>query len=70
MKAKYRMLRPRRCREVFGGGPGWYYVEPEGIAVLNDQAEKVTYQYLTWKQIDQALALKRAAESETDGTQP
>lgn len=62
--AKKKMLQPRRTRCVIGGTPGWYYVENEGISVFNENSPGA-FSVLTWRQIQQALALKRTADSAT-----
>ena len=59
-KAKWKMLRPRKTRCQSGGTPGWYYVEEDGVSVFNENC-KGAFSFLTWRQIHQALALRRAA---------
>jgi hypothetical protein len=60
-QAKRAMLRPRKTRCVIGGTPGWYYVEDEGISVFNENC-KTAFSVLTWKQIEQAVALKSTSD--------
>jgi hypothetical protein len=59
-QAKRAMLRPRKTRCYCGWTPGWYYVEDDGISVFNENC-KGAFSFLTWHQIDLALALKRTA---------
>lgn len=63
-QAKRAMLKPRKARCIHGGTPGWYYVEDEGISVINENA-KGAITFLSWRQIEQAIAL-RAALSEPE----
>lgn len=65
-QARYRMRKARYTRAAKGGvRPGWYYIEDGGITVLGitplPRAGTVVVR-LTWKQIEQALALRRAAK--------
>lgn len=60
--ATRKMLRPRKTRCVIGGTPGWYYVEDEGISVFNENSPGA-FTVLTWRQIDQALALIKDAHN-------
>jgi hypothetical protein len=64
-QARYRMRKSRAIRPAKGGASaGWYYVEDGGIFVLCARVQSgITQVRLTWKQIEQALALKRAASS-------
>jgi hypothetical protein len=66
-QAKRAMLKPRKTRCRCGGTPGWYYVEDEGISVINENSSGAIT-FLSWRQIDQALALKAAAKGKSDGT--
>ena len=63
--AKYRMRLPRYTRSGKSGiMAGWYYIEDDGISVLCSAAkalEGATMVKLTWKQIEQALALRDAS---------
>lgn len=63
-QARYRMRKARYTRAAKGGvRPGWYYVEDGGVTVLGSAVRLGTVQIrLTWKQIEQALALRRAAK--------
>lgn len=63
-QARYRMRKARYTRAAKGGiRPGWYYIEDEGVTVIGATTRAGTVQVrLTWKQIEQALALKRAAK--------
>lgn len=62
-KARYAMRKARYTRAAKGGiRPGWYYVEEEGLTVLGATSNGTVQVRLTWKQVAQALALKRCAQ--------
>lgn len=64
-QARRAMLMPRQTRSYRDcPGKGHYYVEDEGVTVVVDIRKGVEMVRLNWKQIEQALALKRTAETE------
>lgn len=68
-QARYKMRKPRGIRRGPGGlRAGWYYIEEGGISVLaeNLMAGETVQMLLTWKQIEQALAIKRCAGSASE----
>lgn len=63
-RARYLIRQPRHTRPGRGGAKrGWFYIEEDGLSVLAPcgPGHDATFVRLTWKQIEQALALRRAA---------
>lgn len=61
-RARYKMRKARYTRAGKGGiRPGWYYIEEEGLTVLGATTTGTVQVRLSWKQVEQSLAIRRSA---------